>query len=90
MTSTAKRKLEILQFQLHHRLSKFDRPLVVNLKHIFELLYKLLFDLETIGVNFGEKAKIKKAGNLNSGRSYLITTVTKKKFKLAFEEINKP
>ena len=26
-------------------------------------------------VNFGEKAKIIKAGNLNSGRSYLITTV---------------
>ena len=26
-------------------------------------------------VNFGEKAKIKKAGNLNSGHSYLITTV---------------
>ena len=38
-------------------------------------------------VNFGEKAKMKKAGNLNSGRSNLITTVTKKKFKLAFEEI---
>ena len=28
-------------------------------------------------VNFGEKAKIKKAGNLNSGRSYVITTVHK-------------
>ena len=27
-------------------------------------------------VNFGEKTKIKKAGNLNSGRSYVITTVT--------------
>ena len=26
-------------------------------------------------VNFGEKAKIKKAGNLNQGRSYVITTV---------------
>ena len=26
-------------------------------------------------VDFGEKAKIKKAGNLNSGRSYPITTV---------------
>ena len=26
-------------------------------------------------VNFGEKAKIKKAGNLNSGRSCVITTV---------------
>ena len=25
--------------------------------------------------NFGEKAKIKKAGNLNQGRSYGITTV---------------
>ena len=28
-------------------------------------------------VNFGEKAKIKKAENLNSGRSYVITTVLK-------------
>ena len=26
-------------------------------------------------VSFGEKAKIKKAGSLNSGRSYVITTV---------------
>ena len=26
-------------------------------------------------VSFGEKAKIKKAGNLNYGRSYVITTV---------------
>ena len=26
-------------------------------------------------VSFGEKAKIKKAGNLNSGRSYVFTTV---------------
>ena len=26
-------------------------------------------------VSFGEKAKIKKAGNLNKGRSYVITTV---------------
>ena len=24
-------------FQLHHRLSKFEVPVVVNLKHIFEL-----------------------------------------------------
>ena len=27
-------------------------------------------------LNFGEKAKIKKAGNLNKGRSYVITAVT--------------
>ena len=27
-------------------------------------------------VNFGEKAKIKKAGNLNSGRSYVTTTAS--------------
>ena len=26
-------------------------------------------------VSFGEKVKIKKAGNLNEGRSYVITTV---------------
>ena len=32
-------------FQLHHRLSKFEVPLVVNLKHIFELfgLYNTCF-----------------------------------------------
>jgi hypothetical protein len=42
---TAKRKLERLQFQLHHRLSKFEVPVVVNLKHIFELfgLYTTCF-----------------------------------------------
>ena len=28
-------------------------------------------------VSFGEKAKIKKAGNLNQGRTYVITTVLK-------------
>ena len=28
--------------------------------------------------NFGEKAKIKKAGNLNNGRSYVIKTVNQK------------
>ena len=27
-------------------------------------------------VSFGEKAKVKKVGNLNQGRSYVITTVT--------------
>ena len=26
-------------------------------------------------ISFGEKAKIKQAGNLNQGRSYVITTV---------------
>ena len=30
-------------------------------------------------VNFGEKAKIKKVGNLNLGRTYVITTVLKKR-----------
>ena len=30
-------------------------------------------------VSFGEKAKIKKAGNLNQGHSYVITTVPIKK-----------
>ena len=41
-------------FQLHHRLSKFEVPLVVNLKHVFLIfgaLYHLLFDPETIEVN---------------------------------------
>ena len=31
-------------------------------------------------VNFGEKAKIKKAENLNQGSSYAITTVWKVQF----------
>ena len=35
---TAKRKLENFNFQFHHRLSKFEVPVVVNLKHIFELI----------------------------------------------------
>jgi hypothetical protein len=50
--STAKRKLERLQ--PHHRFSKFEVPVVVNLKHIFELFWALnhlLFYLETIGFN---------------------------------------
>ena len=49
---TAKRKLERLQ--LHHHLSKFEVPVVVNLKLTFEFflaLYRFLFDLKTIGVN---------------------------------------
>ena len=52
---TAKTKLKKdFNFQLHHRLSKFEVPVVVNLKHTFELfsaLYHLVLDLETIGVN---------------------------------------
>ena len=31
-------------------------------------------------VSFGEKAKMKKAGNLNLGRSYVLTTVHKTLF----------
>ena len=35
-------------------------------------------------VNFGEKAKLKKkAGNLNSGRSYVITTVLQTYFRIS-------
>ena len=33
-------------------------------------------------LSFGERAKIKKAGNLNYGRSYVITTVTFKSLSL--------
>ena len=33
---TAKRKLERLQFSTSSSLSKFEVPVVVNLKHIFE------------------------------------------------------
>ena len=35
-------------------------------------------------VSFGEKAKMKKAENLNEGRSYVITTVHQKDFCLLF------
>ena len=45
-------------------------PVAVYLKHIFGL-YNTCF----LMISFGEKAKIKKAGNLNEGRSYVITTV---------------
>ena len=48
---TAKRILE----RLHHRLSKFDRSVFLNLKHFFFIiifwrLYGLVFYLETIEV----------------------------------------
>ena len=51
-------------------MSKFEVSVDLNLKHIFELLVlyttgywsKLDYHLIT---NFGEKAKIKKVGNLN-------------------------
>ena len=36
-------------------------------------------------VSFGEKAKIKKAGNLNQGRSYVITTVMSGAIAVNFE-----
>ena len=41
LNNTAKRKLE----RLHHHLSKFEVPVAVNLKHIFELfgLYTTCF-----------------------------------------------
>ena len=39
-------------------------------------------------VNFGEKAKIKKAGNLNEGRSYVITSVIKVLLKLLYIEFH--
>ena len=57
-------------FQLHHCLSKFEVPVVVNLKHIFEVfgLYTTCLFIQKLlelMVSFEEKAKIKKAGNLN-------------------------
>ena len=75
-----------LNFQLHCRLSKFEVPAMVNLKHIFELfgLYTTCFLIQKLlelirsssdGQFWKKKAKIKKAGNLNQGRSYVITTV---------------
>ena len=39
-------------------------------------------------VSFGEKAKIKKAGNLNQGRSYFITTVINPKIFLSLSDEN--
>ena len=39
-----------VNFQLHHRLSKFEVPVVVNLKHIFELfgLYNTCFLIQKL------------------------------------------
>ena len=51
---TAKRKLERRQFSTSSSFVKIEVPVVVNLKHIFELfgaLHHLLFDLENMGVN---------------------------------------
>ena len=53
-----------------HSLSKFVVPVAVYLKHIFGL-YNICFLIK----KKKKKAKIKKAGNLNEGRSYVITTV---------------
>ena len=40
-------------------------------------------------VSFGEKAKIKKAGNLNQGRSYAITTVQNNTISLGCVDLGK-
>ena len=81
---TAKKILKDLEFRLHHRLSKFDRSVFLIVKPIsyFWRLYGLVFYLETIRVHdhdlmasIREKAISILAGNLNSGRSYLITAV---------------
>ena len=62
-------------FQLHHRLSKFEVPVVVNLQHIFELfgLYNTCFLIQKLlevirsssDGQFWRKSQNKKAGNLN-------------------------
>ena len=49
-----KRNKKDFDFQLHHRLSKSEVPVVVNLKAyfwIFWALYHFIFDLDTIRVN---------------------------------------
>ena len=42
-------------------------PVAVYLKHIFGF-----YNTRFLMISFGEKAKIKKAGNLNEGRSHVI------------------
>ena len=81
---TAKRILERLEYRLHHHLSKFDRSVFLILKPIFYFLvfiwlgfflsrnYWSLVRLASIW----EKAISICAGNLNSGRGYLITAVS--------------
>ena len=69
-----------LYFQLHHRLSKFEVPVFVNLKHIFEIfrLYITCFliqkQLELIRLSsdgqFWKKSQNKKGGRFEL-RSYL-------------------
>ena len=45
-----RRNQKDFNFQLHHRLSKFEVPVVVNLKHIFELfgLYNTCFLIQKL------------------------------------------
>ena len=59
-----------LEYILHHRFSKFDRPVFLTFKWIS-------YFLEFIWLAFEKKAIPSLAGNLNSGRSYLITAVIK-------------
>ena len=68
-------------FQLHHRLSKFEVPVVVNLNQIFELLglyttwflFQKLLELIRLSSNgqFWRKSKKKKKGGNFESRSQL-------------------
>ena len=82
--NTSKRILD-LEYRLHHCLSKFDRSVFLILKPISYFLafkwlgflsrnYWSLLDHDLMASNW-EKAISILAGNLNSGRSYLITAV---------------
>ena len=75
-----------MDFRLHHRFSKFDWLVFLNLKPIFYLfgIYMACFFLSIIYWNSLDHALMSSiwekvisilAGNLNSGRSYLFTAV---------------
>ena len=70
---TAKRIIENLKYRLHHRLSKFDRSVFLNLKPIYGVC--MAWFLSRI-----------LAGNLNSGHSYLITAAVPKSFRKQKDE----
>ena len=75
-----KRNKKDFDFQLHHRLSKFEVTAVVNLKHIFQLfgLYTTCFLIQKLlelirsssDGQFWRKSQNKKGGKFES-RSYL-------------------
>ena len=64
-------------FQLHHRLSKFEVPVVVNLKHIFELfgLYFLIQKLLELITSSSDGQFWRKGQNKKGGKFVLTHSI---------------